>query len=162
MPDEGKTGRIPGIIKINPEPSRAIFAVETAAHLIEAAKTELENRRYEEAYEDAKNAIRMASAAMMYNDGYVANNIEGAYEYMDKKYGEKVMVKEWKTVEVRSPENRGIIDRLLEMLRLKKRKEDEMEIDARKALHVAEVFVESGKALLSAGAVPVWERTRKE
>ena len=159
MPDESAVN-IPGVVKIKPEPSKAIFALETAFGLLEVAKGEMENKQHEDAYEDSKNAMRMASAAIMYNDGYFASTIDGTYEYVEKKYGESGLVKEWKIVEEKSPENRGFVNKLLEALGLRKRKD--METDARRAFSVAETFVQSAKALVMMGATPAWETTIRE
>ena len=121
MPDESAVN-IPGVVKIKPEPSKAIFALETAFGLLEVAKRDIKNRQYEDAYEDSKNAMRMASAAVMYNDGYFASTIDSTYEYVERKYGETRLVKEWKNIEEKSPENRGFVEKLLEALRLRKKK----------------------------------------
>jgi len=160
MPDESREG-IPGVVKIDPEPLKAILAVETAQNLLEVAKDEINERKYDDSYEDAKNAIRMASAAIMYADGYVAKTMEGAYEYFEKKRGDKELVKEWRDVEIKSPENRGFVDRLLEALRFKKKKESEEDTKARKALTLAENFVKSADIIIKSGAAPAWERTWK-
>jgi len=156
MPEEEE---IIGIVKIKPEPSKAIFAVEAAADLVRAAKNEIDRKKYDDAYEDARNAIRMASAGMMYNEGYLASTQEGAYAYIEKKHGDKNMAEGWKKVEVRSPQNRGLIDKILEFLRLKKGAETIDELGARKALAVAEVYVQSARSLIFMGSVPGWERT---
>lgn len=156
MPDSEE---IAGIVKIKPEPSKAVFAVEAAADLVSAAKNEIGQKRYADAYDDARNAIRMASAGIMYNDGYVANTREGAYDYMERVQGDKTLADEWKSVEIMAPENKGIIDRLLEFLRLKKGAETNNELSARKALSVAETYVQSARTLVYMGGVPSWEKT---
>lgn len=159
MPEESREEVIPGTVRITPEPSKAVFAIETALRLYETAKTDMENRRYDDAYAGSKNAIRMASAAIMYNDGYVANTMEGAYEYIEKNYGDKMVVGEWKDVEIKAPENKGIIETILEIIGIRRRKEGEEAERAEKALSVAKTFIESARVLLSAGSVVAWETT---
>ncbi|NYZ77121.1 hypothetical protein H0O02_02280 [Candidatus Micrarchaeota archaeon] len=161
MPAESTEQTIIGTIRITPEPSQAVFALEAALNLLEAAKSEIGEKRYEDAYGDSKNAIMMAAAAIMYNDGYVANTPEGAYGFMEKKYGRAQLVREWKSVDMDSPENRGAIARIAEALGLGRKKEMEAELGARKALSLAEVFIESARTIVMSGMVPAWASARK-
>jgi len=156
MPE--KSEGIIGVVKIKPEPSKAIFAVEAASDLLEAARSEIRQKKFDEAYEDARNAIRLASAGIMYNEGYIASTSEGAYGYIERK-GDRRMAEEWKDVEMKAPQNRGLIDKILEFLRLKKGAETTNELGARKALAVAETFVKSARSLVFMGGVPGWEQT---
>ncbi len=157
MSDSEET--IVGAIRMTPEPSRAVFAVETATNFLETARTELERGLYEDAYEDAKNAIRMAVTAMMYNDGYVAKTIESAFEYIEKKHGKPELVREWRRIEINAPSNRGIIEKIVQFFGFKK--SEELKEEVIKTLSVAEIFVESATALVLSGVPPTWEITRK-
>ncbi len=157
MPEEST--EIAGIVKTNPEPSKAMFAIEAASGLLETAKIGIVQKRYEDAYEDSRNAIRLASAAIMYNDGYVANTVNGAYDYMEQAHGKKSLVDEWKEVEIKSPQNKGIVQIILEFLRIRKSSEVNNETSARKALSVAETFVQSARSIVMMGGVPAWEIT---
>lgn len=157
MPEEN----ISGVVKVKPEPSKAMFAIEAAADLVESARIGIRQNNFEQAYEDSKNAIRMASSAIMYNDGYIANSLDGAYDYMEKVQGKKELVEDWRNIEIKSPENTGFFDRILDFLRLKKKSYVNTEESARKALSVAEVFVQSARTIVMVGGTPSWERTVK-
>jgi len=157
MSDDEET--IVGAIRMTPEPSRAVFAVETATNFLETARAELKRGQYEDAYEDGKNAIRMAVAAMMYNDGYVAKTQEGAFEYIEKKHGKPELVEEWRRIEINAPSNRGVIEKIAQFFGFKK--PDEFKEEAIKTLLVAEIFVESAVALVLSGVSPTWETTEK-
>lgn len=160
MPPASMEHRVIGIVKISPEPTKAVIAIETASNMIEAAQSEIDNGKYEDAWEDAKNAIRMAAAAIMYDDGYITNTMEGALEYIGRKYERPKLVKEWKEIEIKSPANRGWIYIIGEIVGISKKQKGLDESEVRKALSVAETFIEIASAQILSSMTPVWNNTK--
>lgn len=142
-----------GVIKVNPEPYKAMHAIETAKELLEAAEEKFDNGQYEDAYGNALNSMRMASSALMFMDGEIAQTLETAAEYIQKRY-EKVPVDGWKDAEYQDPMKKGPWQRLLELFGLRRKDDKAM---ATKVLGVAKIFISSVEEIIVGGKKPGFE-----
>ncbi len=149
------------LLKIDPEPSKAIYAVGVAEELIGSAREKADSGKYEDAMEDIKNAIRVASSALLYNDGYVANTLDTTCYYLQNHYPKKFPVKEWKIIEIGTKTGVKLVDTILEKLGFGK-KQEARKREAERALAIAEVFVQSVKTIVMVGGTPAWEETKRE
>jgi len=149
------------LLKINPEPSKAVYAAGMAKDFIESAKEKMDSGRYDDAMEDIKNAIRIASSAIMYNDGYVANTLDTTCYYLQNHYPEKFPVKEWKIIELGTKTGVRMVDAVMERLGFGK-KQDAKKNEAERALAIAEAFVQSVMVIVTEGERPAWEATTRE
>jgi uncharacterized protein (UPF0332 family) len=149
------------LVKINPDPSRAISAVMVAEELLESAKEKFRERKRDEALEDVKNAIRMASSAMLYYDGYVARTLDTTCYYLQNHYPEKFPTNEWRIIEVGTKTGVRIIDTVLDKLGLKKKEESRVD-EVGRAIAIATVFVQSVKLIIMGGERPSVERAVRE
>ncbi len=150
------------LIKIDPEPSTAIYALSVAEEFLREAQEHIRKRNYEEACESAKNAARMASSAVLYNDGYVAKTLGTTCYYLEQHYPKKFPVEEWRVLEVGTTEKIKIVERILYFLRLKKKKKEDTEKNARKALTIAEIFVASVRTIVTGERGYACDTTKKE
>lgn len=142
-----------GVIKVNPEPYKAMHAIETAKELLEAAEEKLDNGEYQDAYGNALDSMRMASSALMFMDGEIAQTLETAAEYIQKRY-EKIPVDGWKDAEYQDPMKKGLWDRILELLGMRRRDDKAM---ATKVLGVAKIFISSVEEIIVGGKKPGFE-----
>jgi|GEM_PF-1765081 len=142
-----------GVIKVNPEPYKAMQAVETAKELLDAAEEKFEEGAYEDSYGNALNAMRMASSALMFMDGEIAQTLETAAEYIKKRYS-KVPVDGWKIAEYQDPMKKGLWQRLLELFRVRKKDDKAMAI---KVIGIAKTFISSVEEIILGGKKPGFE-----
>ncbi len=142
-----------GVIKVNPEPYKAMHAIETAKELLNSAEELLETGDYESAYGNALNAMRMASSALMFLDGQIAQTLETAVEYIKNTHS-KIPVDEWRDAEYQDPLKKGILNRLFEIFGI--RKSDDR-ARATKVVGVARVFILSIDEEIKGGKQPGFE-----
>ncbi len=150
------------LLKIKPEPSKAIYAVGAAEEFLESAKAKFKSGEREEALEDVKNAIRIASSAILYYDGYVAGTLDTTCYYLQNHYPKRFPTDEWRIIEIGTKTGVRLVDAVLEKLGLEKKKE-EMKVDeVGRAIAIANVFVQSVKSIVMIGEKPAGESTVKE
>jgi len=142
-----------GVIKVNPEPYKAMHAIETAKELLEAADEKLDKGEYEDAYANALNSMRMASSALMFMDGEIAQTLETATEYIQKRYS-KVPVEGWKDAEYQDPMKKGLWERLLELFGFRRKDDKAL---ATKVVGIAKIFVSSVEEVVLGGKQPGFE-----
>ena len=143
-----------GVVKVNPEPYKAMQAIETAKELLGHAEEILEEGDYETAYGNALNSMRMASSALMFMDGQIAQTLEMATEYIRSKYS-RIPVDDWRAAEDKDPLKKGFVQWLLETLGIRK-KEDYKAVTA-KVVSAAKVFVLSVEQEVQGGKQPGFE-----
>ncbi len=137
------------LLKINPEPSKALYAVEMAEEFLKNAKTKIGEGKKDEALDDVKNAIRMASSALLYYDGYVANSLDTTCYYLQNHYPKRFPTDEWRVIEVGTKTGVRVFDSILEKLGLKKKEPKIDEVG--RAVAIATVFVQSVKSIVMMG-----------
>jgi len=134
------------IVKADPDPARAFFAVSLAADTLQSARTRLLRNDYVGALDEAKNSMRLTSSALLFRDGYVATTFDSAASYLLSHYPGAVPVEEWRYFETAFPgPSVGLMSQLIRVLG-KEKKLDETE--AGKAISTAEAFLRSAKSIL--------------
>lgn len=133
-----------GLVKTQPDPYKAIYAIQTAAEMLKNADDAAAGNDLDSAYEYALNAMRLSSSALLFLDGYVAQTLGAATRYMRERY-KQVPTDEWRIAEERDPRRRGVLEGLLEAVGMRKRDD---KIDTMKTIAVAKVFVASALALI--------------
>ena len=137
------------LLRINPEPSKAIYAVEMAEEFLKTAKMKIGEGKKDAALDDVKNAIRMASSALLYYDGYVANSLDTTCYYLQNHYPKKFPTEEWRVIEVGTKTGVRIVDAIFEKFGLKK---EEPKVDeVGRAIAIATVFVQSVRSIVLMG-----------
>jgi len=129
--------------EIGPEPERAIYALSVAAQLLEEAKVQAEGSPSEETIIMARDSMRIACSAILFKDGYIAPDFDSSVTYLASKYGEKVPLAEWKTIEQMA--KGSPLGKIAGFLGLGKGQAQE---NAMKALEAAGRFLEASGALI--------------
>lgn len=127
------------IVKKTPDRLSAIYALSTASMLIEDAKDKYDRGNFVGTITSSRDAMRMASSALLFNDGYIAPTFEATVFYLSKKYPKRFPLEEWKAAE--SPSISGRLSSLLGSAL-------SMQEEASKALNSAEKFVAEARQLL--------------
>lgn len=153
-PSEGKIV-VDDLIQIEPNRENALFALTMSADLLISAKQKFENKEYLNTIDDAKNCIRVAVSALLYNDGYVAASIDSSVYYLEKNYSGLFPLNDWKIIEAIKPDEIGGLFEIL-IKKLGREKEDKAKTfgddqsNAKVAISSAEKFVTSVRYLLEA------------
>ena len=140
--DEG--GYVSGPLRTQPDMASAVFALERASYMLESARERFGRRDYPGAFEESRNAIRMASSAMLFRDGYVSENLETTVSYLVQRYPGAFPVEEWQRLEdVPMEDTPGLYNMILgAMGKIKKTGEQE----AMEAMALADAFIGSARA----------------
>jgi len=136
-----------GLERVGAEVGQAQFALVTAAELLVEAKEKADDLKFGEALMLSRDAIRMASSAILFKDGLVAADFDSSYSYLTATYGDKIPIAEWKAVE--SLSRSSIVDRISAALGLGKKGPEN---NAKKAIESATRFIEAAGALV--GPIP--------
>ncbi|MFH1221580.1 MAG: hypothetical protein V1492_00680 [Candidatus Micrarchaeota archaeon] len=142
-----------GVVRTHPEPYKAVYALETAKEFIKNAEEDMLRNDYNSAYGNSLHAMRMASSAVMFLDGYIAQTLDSATYYLKEKYVQ-LPADEWRQIELDDPTKRGLADRFAEALGRKKY--DERQASAR-AVAVAREFVISVEKMVLMGSLAINE-----
>jgi len=134
------------IIRKNPDTTGARFAANAALDLLAMARERLDNRDYVEAFRGSKDAIRMASSALLLNDGYVASTFEATLRCIEERHSGQLPIDEWQYLEnMLTGEGPGLLN-LIVRLAGKNMKTGKHE--ASQAIAIAERFVASVMAII--------------
>jgi len=130
----------------DPDPAGAMFALKMASEHLSSASILFSKKEFHGAFESSRNAIRLASSAVMVRDGYISGTLEGTVGYLLQRYPGAFPVERWEHVEsVRIDAGNGIYSMILGSLgKLKKAGEQ----DASEALAIASSFLETARAEL--------------
>src|SRR4030095_7106726 len=82
-----------------PDLASALYAMDLALEMLQSAKEKLSKEDYRGAFDASKNAVRLASSAVMFRDGYVSDNLESTAAYLLQKYPGDFPVEEWHKLE---------------------------------------------------------------
>ncbi|MFH0737643.1 MAG: hypothetical protein V1827_03750 [Candidatus Micrarchaeota archaeon] len=132
--------------KRDPDPAGAIFALKIAAEHLSSASASFSSKEFHIAFESSKNAIRLASSAVMARDGYISGTLDGTIGYLLQRYPGAFPLERWEHVEsLRIDSGSGLYVMLMGSLgKLKKAGEQ----DAKEALAIASAFLETARAEL--------------
>ena len=129
-----------------PDTVGAMLAIDAAIGILVSAKERLAHDDFEEAFLEAKHAMRMASSALLIRDGYLAASLDATVIYLSDKYPGMVPVGEWHEIENRvTGEGPGLLNLVVRLMG-KTRKVDEA--DARSAVMLAGRFIASVNRIL--------------
>lgn len=142
--EEGALSR--DFAKIEPDKTSALFALDLASEALLSARERFFRGEYRVSLEESRNAMRLASSALMFRDGYVGGSLDAAVFYISRRYPGMFPVEAWESVErIPVEDTPGLYNMVLSALgRLRKAGEKE----ARDAIVIAEMFLESAKQVL--------------
>jgi uncharacterized protein (UPF0332 family) len=135
------------IVRITPDSGSAIFALGLASEAIERARERFFRGDYRRSLEESRNAMRLASSALLFRDGYVSDSLEATIYYMLQHYPGSFPLDSWVSIErIPTGETPGLYYMVLGALgRLKKAGEEEAKI----GIAAAEMFLESARTEIS-------------
>ena len=137
------------IARKNPDIPSAMFAIDAASAILNAAREKFSHKNYKEAFQESKDAIRMASSALLIRDGYVASTFEATIMYIADRYQDRLPVDEWQHLEsVLTGDGPGLLNLILRLTGKNKKTGEE---EASQALTIAERFLVSVKAMVVLG-----------
>ena len=96
--DEG--GYVNTLVPKHPDYASAMVALTAASDLLALARDKLAHDDIEGAIESSRDAIRLASSAILYRDGYVSGSLEDTEDYISKKYPGVFPVGDWDRIEI--------------------------------------------------------------
>ena len=129
-----------------PDRTRAVFAINAASHILDVARERFYCRDYRGAFQESKNAIRMASSALLFRDGYIASTLDATLMHMEENYLNQLPIEEWQSLESMIT---GVGPGLLNLIiRLTGKDKKTGRAEAGMALMVAERFLASTDALM--------------
>jgi hypothetical protein len=137
-------GYVSAPVRTQPDMASALFALELASGMLDSARERFARQDYNGAFEESRNAVRMASSAILFRDGYVSDNLESTVSYLLQRYPGAFPVEGWQGLEdIPLEDTPGLFNMVLSAVgRLKKAGEQE----ASEALALAAAFVESAWA----------------
>jgi hypothetical protein len=126
-----------------PDRASAMFALRVASEHLGSASEFFSKKKFHLAFETSRNAIRIASSALMLRDGYISDTFEGTAGYLLDRYPGTFPVHSWGKLEmIQTEASGGLYLMILSFLgKLKKAGEQ----DARDALAAAKIFVGSAR-----------------
>lgn len=133
---------------VSPNHTSAMNALRLASGLLLIARESLANKDYPAALEQSRNAIRMASAAILFRDGHVSDSLDATASFLLRRYPGVFPIEEWLNLESLGGENSpGLYNMIMSAMgKIKKTGEQE----AREAVLVAESFATSAEMELKA------------
>jgi hypothetical protein len=132
---------------VAPDRAGAAGALSLASRMLALSIERLEAGDYAGSVGESRNAIRLASSAMLMCDGVVVGSLEATAEYLARNHPGVFLVEEWVALEqAAAVETPGLYNMLLTAMgKVKKTGEQE----AKEAMRVAEAFVSSAKSEMS-------------
>jgi hypothetical protein len=136
-----EAGYVDQLSRNRPDIARAMYAIDLASELLDSAREKYGKEDFRGAFEDCRNAMRLASSAVLFRDGFVSDSLEATASYLLQRYPGIFPVEEWYRMEESAFEGGYGLYYLLLKAAGKVRKTGEQE--AAEALSVAGVFLES-------------------
>jgi hypothetical protein len=140
--DEGPI--LAGAASIAPDLQSAINALGLASGMLILAEDCFAKEDYPAAFEHSRNAIRMASSALLFRDGIMSDSLEATAAHLLKRYPGVFPIDGWEQLEaIPLADSPGLYNMLLSLMgKLKKTGEQE----AREAILVAGSFIMSANS----------------
>jgi hypothetical protein len=132
-----------GLQRVEPEAGRAIYALSVAAELYESAEQKVAESSFEDSIGLSRDCMRLASSALLFQDGYIATDLDSSCGYLKKRYGGALPVTEWVAVEGMASERPA--DRILGIFG---RGKGIPEQNAKKALESAKRFLDAASEII--------------
>ncbi len=127
------------IVKKTPDRLSAIYALSSASMLLDEARYNYDRGDFMGAVTSSRDAMRMASSALLFNDGYIAPTFEATLVYLSRKYPGRLPLDGWKAAE--SPSFAGRLTIIMGGKRF-------LQQEAEKALESAGTFVKEARTFL--------------
>jgi|GEM_PF-2893068 len=150
---EGDAAYKDGLQRIEPEAGRAIYALSVAMELLESAQQKAAESGFEDAIILSRDSMRLASSALLFEDGYVATSLDSSCGYLKRRYGDSIPIAEWVAVEGMASGRPAD-----SILRIFSRSKGSAEQDAKKALESAGKFIGAASAIIR----PIAQELAKE
>ena len=129
-----------------PDRTRAVFAINAASHILDVAMDRFYYRDYPDAFQESKNAIRMASSALLFRDGCIASTLDATLMHMEENYLDRLPIEEWQSLEsTLTGDGPGLLNLIL---RLTGKDKKTGRAEAGVALIVAERFLASTETIM--------------
>ncbi|MBU0591812.1 hypothetical protein KKF81_00270 [Candidatus Micrarchaeota archaeon] len=126
------------IVRMVPDMPSAVEAISSASEALNFAKEKFNQQNYGESIHESKSAIRLASAAVLFRDGYIASTLNATIRYLEEHYPDKFPNEDWKKLElIPDGEGPGLMNIIIRMLK----NSDNRKRDAEHAISVAEKFL---------------------
>lgn len=127
------------MVKKTPDRLSAIHAVSVASNLVREARENYRRGDFMEAISTSKNAMRIASSAVLFRDGYISSTFEDTVLYLSRKYPGRFPLEKWKETE--SPSIAGRFKSIIGGRKL-------LEKEAGEAVETADKFVNQARVFL--------------
>jgi len=122
--------------------ANAVLALDLASSLLDVARERFLQGDYHGSLEQSRDAIRVASSAILFKDGYVSASFESTLNYFLKNYPGAFPLDEWRELETAYTEY-GLFSMIMKALK-KEKKAGEDEANA--AIAAASAFITCAKA----------------
>lgn len=135
-----------GLVASQPDSVGAMLALLAASDMLESAGLRLGNGDYEAALIDARDSMRLASSAVLLQDGYVATTLEATVSYLEWRYAGLLPLGPWLQMETAFPgRSAGLMSRLASLLGKNKKPDKD---NTGQVLATAGSFISSVRAIL--------------
>ncbi|MEW6748226.1 MAG: hypothetical protein AB1295_00775 [Candidatus Micrarchaeota archaeon] len=132
-----------GVARRNPDHSSAMVALSAASDALATAKGLYGERRFQEAFESSRDAIRLVSSALMFRDGCICGTFGSSQAYLLERYPGMFPLEAWRRIEMFQDDYgsgpMAAISRILGKARTAG------ETEANEALRAATMFVDSAR-----------------
>ncbi len=135
----GEYAREPGK---GPDPASASHAAYLAESVLELAKEAFASGDYHLALAHTKDAIRLASSAVLIRDGYITDDFDKTVVYLSKRYGPAFPIRGWEKVEMTYLGGGGLYNAILRAMGKPVRSDREL---VGEAIAVAETFITTAR-----------------
>ncbi len=118
----------------------AVHAMSFAADMLEAAKERLSAGDLQGALDNSRDAIRIASSAVLFRDGYITDDFDKTIRYFSRRYDSMFPLRDWERVEMTYLGSGGLYNMILKAAGARLKSDEDK---AREAVLVAERFIET-------------------
>ncbi|NYZ73968.1 hypothetical protein H0O00_02410 [Candidatus Micrarchaeota archaeon] len=87
------------IVSIEPDLAGAVFAVHLASQMLDKAREDFSRKDYSGALEESRNAMRMASSAIMLKNGHLTGSLDSTIAYLSSSYPGRFPLRSWYVAE---------------------------------------------------------------
>ncbi len=129
------------IVRIEPDLAGAVLAVHLASQMLDKARENLSRKDYLGALEESRNAMRIASSALMLRDGNMAGSLEATMAYLSSSYPGRFPLRSWYVAETAMvSKGGGLYGTFLGVIG---RAAKSLEQEANDAINAADLFLDS-------------------
>jgi len=130
---------MPEIVQQQPDIDSALYALDAASELLNAAAEKLSQKDYTTAFSTSRDCMRIAISALLFRDGVIAPTFEATEEYLERHYPDKLPLKDWHSIEnTCTGEGSGLFNMIIRATRKPTDKNE-----AKHAVGIAKEFVKN-------------------